>query len=129
MEYLTRDNIRKILIVDDSSTARMILKRCFQIAGFTECDYFNAGNGLEALEQIKENPIDLIVTDINMPKMDGINFIKKFKNDNNKDIPIIVISSISESSITIELEKIGISHILTKPLNPQKIIKIFGESE
>ena len=73
-----------ILIVDDSSTSRMIIKRCLEISGYNESTFLYAENGLEALSIIDNTKIDLILTDLNMPKMDGDNFIKKIKSYNKR---------------------------------------------
>jgi two-component system, chemotaxis family, chemotaxis protein CheY len=119
---------KNILIVDDSSTSLMIMKRCFEIAGLSESNYFFAQNGIEALSSLDENSIDLIVTDINMPKMDGDNFIKKIKTDDNrKNIPIIVITSVGNSNLENELFKLGIKGIIRKPLSPEKLVVIIGD--
>ena len=93
-----KGKLKNILIVDDSSTSRMIIKRCFEISGIDDSEYYYAGNGLEALDVVKNQEIDLIITDINMPKMDGSNLIKKLKSEESlKDIPIVVTSSMSGS--------------------------------
>lgn len=123
MEY------KKILLVDDSATSRMIIKRCFKIAGFQDSDYFEAEDGLDALTFFEENnSVDLIVTDLNMPKMDGNNLIKKLKiNNKTSNIPVVIISSMGEELIEKELHDIGIKGIIKKPINPAKIMEVLGE--
>lgn len=125
---LKRESIKRILIVDDSSTSRMILKRCFQIAGFIEVDFLEADNGLDALDIVEGQKVDLIVTDINMPKLNGRNLIKKLEEDEKLgDIGVIVISSRSQSADIDMLTELGVNYVLTKPLKPEKLIEIFGE--
>ena len=118
-----------ILIVDDSSTSRMITRRCFEIAGFTGMQFYDAENGLDALSVLQRNAaIDLIVTDLNMPKMDGENFIKRIKQDNRYAyINIIVISSIAGGSQEEELKKAGVLAVIKKPLSPMKIKEAMGD--
>ena len=71
MEY------KKILIIDDSATSRMIIRRCFEIAEFHNSRYYEAEDGLRAVSFLQENIVDLILSDLKMPKMDGNTFIKK----------------------------------------------------
>jgi two-component system, chemotaxis family, chemotaxis protein CheY len=114
-----------ILIVDDSSTSRMIIRKCFNIAGFSESLFLYAENGIEALSILNENTVDLIVTDINMPKMDGENFVKKLKAD-KMIIPVIVITGVGSLVLEEELRKAGIYGIIRKPVSPAKIIELIG---
>lgn len=119
---------QEILVVDDSSTSRMIIQRCFQIAGFGNAHFIFAGNGIEALEILQKNhSIDLILTDLNMPKMDGINFILKIRSSHtNFSVPIIVISSVADSAVEQELYNAGVKFIIKKPLSPDKVVKTIG---
>ena len=117
-------NYRKILIVDDSATARMILKRCCEIAGFHDSRYYEAEDGLQALSTLKEKDIDLVLTDLKMPKMDGNTFIKKLKLlEEGKDIPVVVISSIGSEVVESQLLEAGAKAVVTKPISPEKILE------
>ncbi|WP_028973626.1 response regulator [Spirochaeta cellobiosiphila] len=117
----------KILIVDDSSTSRMIIKRCLYIAGYSESTYIEAEDGLDALDRLVKEDIDLIVSDLNMPKMDGITFIQKvrLKEKYNK-LPIIVISSIYNDETSDKLTSYNVTGIIKKPISPNKIQSILG---
>ena len=70
------DNIRA-LIVDDSSVMRKIVERSLRQAGLSIAQVFEAGNGAEALAAVENNKVDLILCDINMPVMDGLEFVKQ----------------------------------------------------
>jgi len=124
-------NYKHILIVDDSSTSRMIVQRCFQISGLQDSSYYYAENGLDACMLLENNrDIDLILTDLNMPKMDGTNFIKKIKiNDRLKKIPVFVVSSVGDSFIDAELLKLGVQGIIKKPISPAKVMEVIGGVE
>lgn len=117
---------KNILIVDDSSTSRMIIQRCLDIAGFTEVHFHFAENGLDALSILQTNSrIDLIMTDLNMPKMDGENFIKKLKQGaSNQALPILVITSLGDAILEEELKKLGVLGIIKKPVSPEKILHL-----
>ena len=121
MEY------KNILIVDDSATARMIMRRCFEIAGFHDTQYHEAEDGLKAVSFLQENKVDLILTDLRMPKMDGSTFIKKLKmKESTKEIPVIVISSMGNDVIESQLLEAGVKAIIRKPLSPAKVVNTMG---
>ena len=117
-----------ILIVDDSETSRMIIKRCFEMAGYQESTYYQAEDGLKALLHLQKINVDLVVTDLKMPKMDGHTFIRKLKVDEKtKRVPILVISSMGNEAIERELKNEGVMAIIRKPLSPAKVIEALGE--
>lgn len=115
----------KILIVDDSSTARMIIRKCVEISGFGDSEFFEAGDGLEALEFFGSNNIDLVITDINMPKMDGISFIKSLR-DKELNPHIIVMTSVSDVLSDSDKERYDILGIIEKPISPAKVYEVLG---
>lgn len=115
--------IEKILIVDDSATSRMIIKRCFEVAGYQDANFYEAEDGIKAVSFLMKESIDLIVSDLNMPKMDGQTFIKKLHHlDETKKIPVIVISAMVNEEIAQQLTAIGVKAVIKKPLSPEKII-------
>ena len=122
MEY------QNILIVDDSSTSRMIIQRCFEIAGFVSARFTSAENGVEALSELQKNhSIDLILTDLNMPRMDGVNFVRKTRSlCPGFSIPVIVISSTTDSAVEKELYDAGVKAVIKKPISPDKVVKAMG---
>lgn len=84
----------KILIVDDSTIARVFVKRCLNIVGFKDVKYFEASNGQEALDKLNSEPVDLVFADLGMPVMDGETLLKKMKaSPKYNSIPMIIISS------------------------------------
>jgi len=120
----------KILIVDDSVTSRMIIKRCFHIAGYEKSEYSEAEDGLAALNFLKEHPVDLIVSDLNMPRMDGATFVRRLKmKEGTSGIPVIIISSMGNDALREELKETGVFSVLRKPLSPDKILDALGEGE
>jgi CheY-like chemotaxis protein len=108
--------------------------RCIQQSGVPDCEFFEAANGLEVIEELKEVLPDLIITDINMPKCDGIDLVKRIKtNPEFSSIPVVVMSSAGNIEQRNELEGLGISTILSKPLQSPDVIDIainlLGESD
>jgi len=117
--------INTILIVDDSKTSQMIIKRCFDIAGYADVEYFFAGDGIEALQVLEETTVDLLVTDLNMPNCDGMTLIEKITaNSNTNGLKIIVVSSIAGNAYNEKSEAVLGS--INKPLSPKKIIEVLG---
>ncbi len=115
----------EVLIVDDSSTSRMIIQRGVERAGFSVKKVFFAENGLDAVSRIKDNPqLDLVITDINMPKMDGSTLVRLIKgNSSMSRIKLVVVSSIARDDAEQELFALGVHAVVKKPVSPEKILK------
>ena len=114
--------MKRILIVDDSTTARMIIKKCLQIVGFEEWDVVEASNGREALHAAKRDEVNLVLTDLNMPVMDGVTLIKWLKsNPRLNELPVVVISSAGNPEKQRELNSLGVSNVIGKPLSPNHL--------
>lgn len=111
--------MKRIVIADDANLARMYIQKCLEIAGPQDAKFEGASNGKEALELIKKEKTDLLVTDLNMPIMDGLTLLKWIKsNPLLKDTPVIVITSVSNVSKNLELQKFGAHKVLSKPITP-----------
>ena len=121
-------NYGQVLIVDDSSTSRMIIQRCVQMAGIEVSEYIFAENGLDACQALRANAgIELIITDINMPKMDGRTFATLMKGDPaTAEKAIVIVSSIADSALEAELHAIGVKSIVKKPVSPAKMLQAIG---
>lgn len=112
---------KKILIVDDSQTIREMVKGLLEKIGF---EVATANDGVEALEAVKvENP-DLIILDVNMPRMDGFRVCRLLKFDRNfRNIPIILLTARDEEENVKIGIKTGADLYLTKPIEPEKLIE------
>ena len=119
---------KKILVVDDSATSRMIVRRCLEMAGYSDAMFLEAGDGALALDLLETNPVDLIVTDLKMPRMDGRTLVKKLQsNPATSEIPVLVVSSVAAGFD--ESDPFG-SNVLTavqKPLSPAKLMHALKE--
>lgn len=122
-------DVKEILIVDDSATSRMIIKRCIDIAGFHDITYHEAEDGVKAMSFLDNNHVDLVLTDLKMPKMDGNTFLKKLRaKEETKELPVIVISSMGNDVLESQLMEAGVLAIIRKPLSPAKVLEVFGEN-
>lgn len=114
--------MKKILITDDSLTARSILKKCLKIVGLDEAIILEAENGMAALSILENHDIDLIFTDLNMPQMGGEELIKCLKSKPDiADIPIVVIASAGNKAKEMELVRQGATSVISKPISPLRI--------
>jgi len=113
---------RTILIVDDSETSRMIIRKCFSMTGDEDSVFLEAEDGIRALSTLADQRVDLVVTDLNMPRMDGVTLLRKLrKSDRTRDLAVVVISSMGNDHLDEELHGLGVQSIIRKPLTPAKI--------
>jgi two-component system chemotaxis response regulator CheY len=116
------DNIRA-LIVDDSSVMRKIVERSLRQAGLSLSQVFEAGNGAEALASIEANPVDLILCDINMPVMDGLEFVRQLSAMGGaaKQIPVVMITTEGSEGHVVQALSAGARGYIRKPFTPDQV--------
>jgi two-component system chemotaxis response regulator CheY len=111
----------RILTVDDSRTMREMLKRALQDGGYTVVQAEDGVHGLEVLQSM-EMP-DVIITDVNMPRMDGLTFIEEVRsNPAFRGIPILVLSTESDLEKKARARKAGATGWIVKPFDPAKLV-------
>ncbi|MDR0239225.1 MAG: response regulator [Deltaproteobacteria bacterium] len=113
---------KHIMIVDDSKTIRNLLAFVVKAEGFRVT---TAEDGLDALEKLYSmETVDLIVSDVNMPRMDGFTFIKTLREqDGYKDVPIIVLSTEGKEQDIATGMQLGANMYMVKPAEPAKMIR------
>ena len=116
---------KTLLVIDDSATMRKIITRTIRKAGLSvDDDIREAADGNEALEKIGEAPVDIILCDINMPGMDGLEFVKKARElDSCADTKIVMISTESADELIEGVKADGADGYVTKPFTPETIQK------
>lgn len=115
--------MKRIIIADDSATARMFIKRCLEIVGFADAEFVEVEHGKEALEAVKEKPADLLLTDLNMPVMDGETLVKWIKASPKAcEMPVIVITSAGNPAKEKQLLELGAHKVINKPVSPPLIM-------
>ncbi len=111
-----------VLIVDDSAAIRKILHRVLVQADVPLGRVIEAGDGLEALEALKTQKVGLILSDINMPNMDGLQFLSAVKaNDAVKNVPVIMVTTEGGSSKVMEAVNLGAIGYVRKPFTAEQI--------
>tara|TARA_R110000787_G_scaffold276446_1_gene385375 strand:+ start:4179 stop:4562 length:384 start_codon:yes stop_codon:yes gene_type:complete len=111
---------KKILVVDDEKTTCLLLENFLS-------DYLvvTKNSGIEALNWLENNLPDLIITDIQMPKMDGFEFLKEVRLKGfTKHTPLIMLSGSTESKERIKCYQLGAQDYLTKPFNPEELKEV-----
>jgi len=112
----------RALIVDDSSVMRKIVERSLRQAGIDLTEVFQAGNGAEALVVLKESAVDLILCDINMPVMDGLEFIKLLPGiENAKNVPVVMITTEGSEAHVVQALSCGARGYIRKPFTPEQV--------
>jgi len=117
-----------VLVVDDFSTMRRIVKNLLKQIGFVNID--EAEDGQDAYKKLKSHKYDLIISDWNMPNLDGLGLLKKIREDEElKDIPILMVTAEAEKDKVITAIKAGVNNYIVKPFTGEvlreKIEKIF----
>ena len=114
---------KKVLIAEDSSVIQNLTKKILQIQNY---QIFSAKNGLEVLSMLENDYYDIILMDINMPKMDGMECAEKIRalSDPKKSkIPIVAITGNARNYTLEEFKKVGINDFLQKPLNFDNLVE------
>ena len=107
---------KKVLVVDNSAVMRQIIKKNLKELGFTELS--EAEDGAAGLKKAGEEPVDLIVSDWNMPNMTGLEFLKAVRADASlKGIAFIMVTSESDKEKIMEAVKAGVNQYIVKPFN------------
>jgi two-component system chemotaxis response regulator CheY len=121
-----------VLIVDDSPVMRTFIRRVLALSGFEVGECLEAGNGEEALEQLGAHHVDVILTDINMPGMNGEELLRKLGADGVlKNIPALVISTDATKERILRMLALGAQGYMSKPFTPEtlreELERVLGE--
>ncbi|MCT4545397.1 MAG: response regulator [Vallitalea sp.] len=111
---------KNILIVDDAAFMRMMIKDILTKNGYNVVG--EAENGLKAVEKFNELNPDLVIMDITMPEMDGIEAVKAIKN-NNSDAVIIMCSAMGQQAMVIESIQAGAKDFIVKPFQAERVVE------
>jgi len=114
-----------ILVADDSETMRAVVKKTVEMSGIPIAAFFQAANGQEALKILENEWVDVILSDINMPVMSGVEMLRALKNDKVLgQIPVIFITTESSQARIDETTKLGSAGYVKKPFLPETIKKV-----
>ena len=115
-------NSIRALIVDDSSVMRKIVERSLRQAGIDLTQVLEAGNGAEALDVLKKSPVDLVLCDINMPVMDGLEFIQQLSTvENARGVPVVMITTEGSEAHVVQALSAGARGYIRKPFTADQV--------
>jgi two-component system, chemotaxis family, chemotaxis protein CheY len=123
-----------VLIVDDSPVMRSFIRRVMTLSGFEVRECFEASNGEEALAQLGQHRVDVILTDINMPTMNGEELLRRLGADGVlKSVPALVISTDATRGRILRMMSLGAEGYMTKPFSPEslreELERVLGERD
>ena len=132
METIDKKNFfdkLKILVVDDIPVMRLFVVNTLKELGFKSI--YEADDGHNALELLEEEcnqdePIRIVISDINMPKMDGISLLENLRSSSNeklKDLPFLIVTASNETSKIIQASELGVTNYILKPYSPESLKK------
>jgi two-component system, chemotaxis family, chemotaxis protein CheY len=112
----------RALIVDDSSVMRKIVERSLRQAGIELETVVEASNGAEGLVALRDNRVDLVLCDINMPVMDGLEFVRQVGSvENARGVPIVMITTEGSESHVVQALSLGARGYIRKPFTPDQV--------
>jgi two-component system chemotaxis response regulator CheY len=113
---------KTIMSVDDSASVRQMVGFTLRTAGY---DVVEAQDGLDALNKLEETPVNMILTDLNMPNMDGIELIRRVRSGgSHKFIPIIMLTTESQADKKMAGKAAGATGWIVKPFKPEKLLAV-----
>ncbi len=113
---------KTIMTADDSASVRQMINFTLKQAGY---DVVEAKDGVDALEKLNEAPANMLITDLNMPRMDGIELIRKVRAmPSYKFIPIIMLTTESQASKKMEGKTAGATGWIVKPFKPEQLLAV-----
>lgn len=119
--------MKRVVIADDSQTARTFIRRCLEIIGLADAHFVEVENGREALAQVKDSETDLLVTDLNMPVMNGEVLLRRIKGSPRLcHLNVLVITSAGNAAKESELMSFGALGVLRKPVSPAALSQKLG---
>mgnify|MGYP001451800920 CR=1 FL=1 len=123
-----------VLIIDDSAIVRKVLMKTFGMTDIKINNFLQAENGQVGLDLLKSNWVDVIFLDINMPVMNGMEFMKNISSDpTHKEVPVVVVSTEGSKERQDELLSYGVKAYLRKPVTPEGLVEtishILGEEK
>ena len=110
----------RFLVVDDSSTMRRIIINTLNKLGYQ--DFVEASNGREGIDRLGSGSVDMIITDWNMPEMNGIDFIKAVRGQTtSKDVPVLMVTTNAAKDDIVEALRAGVNNYVVKPFTAETI--------
>ena len=112
----------RVMIVDDSPSMRTFVRRVIDLSGFEVDTCLNAANGVQGLALLEQQAVDIILTDINMPEMNGEEFLRRLEeHERYRAIPVVVISTDATENRMQRMLQLGAKGYIAKPFSPEAL--------
>ncbi|MBX2855390.1 MAG: response regulator [Rhodobacteraceae bacterium] len=115
--------MKRVLAVDDTITFRIMLSNCLKGGGH---EVIEAADGKQALEKLRETQPDIVITDLNMPVMDGLDFIEAARAE-GRSLPMLLLTTEVAESLKQRAREVGATGWLTKPFDPAQILRLVDQ--
>ena len=115
-----------VLIVDDSATMQKIVMRGIRQAGFDIAEIKEAGDGAQGLEVLGGGMVDVVLSDVNMPNMNGLEFVSKVRAQFGAKPPIVMITTEGSEEVVADAIAKGANGYIKKPFTPEKVQEVVG---
>ena len=120
--------IKRVVIADDSGVGRKLTRRCLEFAGLGAAEFIEAADGQAALDLVEQGGVDLLVTDLNMPVMDGLELLRALSESALEPQPLkLVMSSAASATLRTEMAKYGVLAVIDKPVSPAAFAKVLSQ--
>lgn len=114
----------KIMLVDDAAFMRMMIKKALSDSGYS--DFVEAQDGAEAVQKYEEEKPDMVIMDITMPNMDGLQALKKIK-ESDPNARVVMCTAMGQESMVVEAIKSGAKDFVVKPFDAQRIVQTVSD--
>ncbi len=120
-----------VMIIDDSKSMRHVIKKVLKISGLEIGEIIEAGNGQEALDQLQDHWVDIILSDMHMPVMDGMEFLRRLGTHADfHDVPVVLVTTERNEERLAQAMALGARAYLSKPFQPEEfrslVLKLLG---
>lgn len=120
-----------VMIIDDSKSMRHVIKKVLKISGLEIGEIIEAGNGQEALDQLQDHWVDIILSDMHMPVMDGMEFLRRLgTHPDFRDVPVVLVTTERNEERLAQAMALGARAYLSKPFQPEEfrslVLKLLG---
>lgn len=119
----------RVLVVDDSKLVPAVVRKTLELAEIPVEEFFEASNGAEGIERLRQHPVDLIFSDIHMPVLDGVEMIRKLRQEKGDRTPVIVVSTEGNQDKIEQLKALGVRAFIRKPFTPEMIAEAVNEAK
>jgi two-component system, chemotaxis family, chemotaxis protein CheY len=117
-----------VLVVDESSETRRLVVRSLQLSGMPAHEVREAGNVSDALQLIRERCVDIVLCELHVPVMDGLELVRQMSGDaTTAGVPVVILSSERRLGLLAELEQLGVRALVRKPFQPQVLGQLVRE--